>query len=141
MSESIVWQLIITCILTILFGAFIYKTAPSKDIWWPEQTAGVFAVLFALGMLLIISQKRFNALELLGAAVCLLCAMYARALLIPYQSGDYLVYLFPWTKQLGELSLKEALSTPIGNYNLSYIYFLTVLSRLNVEIIVGIKAF
>lgn len=140
-SDSLLLQLIITGILTVLFGAFIYKTAPSKNIWWPGLTAGIFAVLFALGMLLIISQKRFNALELLGAAACLLCAMYARVLLIPYQSGDYSVYLFPWAKQLGELTVKEALSTPIGNYNLPYIYFLTLLSHLNIEIFVGIKAF
>lgn len=140
-TGSILAQIVLTGISSIVFGMFVYKTAYSKNIWWPELAAGVFVVLFALSMILLIMQKRFDALELLGAAACLFCAIYARILLMPYQSGDYSVYLLPWTKQIGSMTVKEALSTPLGNYNLTYIYFLTLLSRMNIEILIGIKLF
>lgn len=134
-------QLALAAVGAAALFAFIYKTSASKSIWWPGSVAGVFAVLFALGMVLVIAQRRYDGLELVGVAACLACAMYARALLIPFESGDYSVYLLPWTHQLGALSLKDALSTPVGNYNLPYIYFLTLLSRLNVECLVFIKGF
>lgn len=140
-SDRLWAQLVLTAVGAAMLFAFIYKTSASNNIWWPFSVGAVFAVLFALGMLLIIAQRCYDGFELVGVAACLACAMYARALLIPYESGDYSVYLLPWTHQLGALPLKEALSTPIGNYNLPYIYFLTFLSRLDVEYLVFIKAF
>lgn len=140
-SHTLWIQLVGTALLSAAFGAFVYITAPSLELWWQSSSALVLGALFALALLLLVAQQRFDAVELLGAAACIACAMYARAALIPYKSGDYTQYLLPWANQLGSLSIKEALNTPIGNYNLPYIYFLTIISHLNVEILIHIKAF
>ena len=134
-------QLAAAALITAAFMLFIYKTAPSLELWWARPAALLFGGIFALAMVLIIALRRFTALELLGTAACVGCAIYARVALLPFESGDFTQYLLPWVRELGALSVKDALSTPIGNYNLPYIYYLTILSRFNVESLVHIKAF
>lgn len=138
---NIWFEAAVAVIISAVFAAFIWKTCPSLNIWWPRPAALIFAGLAALAMLLLVFERRYDALELLAAAACICCAMYARVALLPFESGDYKVYLSEWVKTLGEMSWKEALSTPVGNYNLPYIYFLTILSRFNVERLIHIKAF
>lgn len=140
-SDSIWTQLTVAAVITAVFMLFVYKTAPSLDLWWARPAALLFSGIFALALVLVIAIRRFNALELLGTAACVGCAIYARVALLPFESGDFTQYLLQWFKELGSLSVKDALSTPIGNYNLPYIYYLTILSRFNAESLVHIKAF
>lgn len=140
-SDSMRLQLVGTAFITVLLGLFIYKTAPSLEVWWPRPAALLFSGLFALAMLLLIAEKRFDALQLLAAAACLCCAMYARVALLPYHSGDYDAYISKWADELASMSFKDALATPVGNYNLPYIYYLAVLTRFNAERLIHIKAF
>lgn len=140
-SDSAWMQLALTAVITAAFMLFIYKTAPSLELWWARPAALLFGGIFAFAVVLVIALRRFNALELLGTAACVGCAVYARVALLPFESGDFTQYLLPWFKELGSLSFKDALSTPIGNYNLPYIYYLAVLSRFNAESLVHIKAF
>lgn len=140
-SDSLWTQLAGAAVITAVFMLFIYKTAPSLELWWARPTALLFGGIFALAMLLVIALRRFNALELLGTAACVGCAIYARVALVPFESGDFTQYLLQWFKELGALSFKDALSTPIGNYNLPYVYYLAILSRFKVESLVHIKAF
>ena len=140
-SDSLWTQLAGTAVITAAFMLFVYKTAPSLDLWWARPAALLFGGIFALAVVLIITMRRFSALELLGTAACVGCAIYARVALLPFESGDFTQYLLQWFKELGSSSVKDALSTPIGNYNLPYIYYLTILSRFNVESLVHIKAF
>lgn len=140
-SDRVWLQLLFAAAITALFGVFIKKTAPSVGVWWPEGAARLYAGLFALAMLLLISQRRFDAVQLLFAAACLCCALYARVALLPYESGDFEVYLSEWVRQFGEMSVKEALNVSVGNYNLPYIYYLIILSRFSVEKLLHIKTF
>ena len=139
--SSVWFQTAAALAIAAVFAAFIWKTCPSLNIWWPRPAALLFAGLAALAMLLLIFERRFDALELLAAAACVCCALYARVALLPYESGDYTVYLSKWAETLGVMPLKEALSTPVGNYNLPYIYFLTLITRFHVERLIHIKAF
>lgn len=137
-----IWrQLVCVLLIALVFGVFIFKRAFSVDVWWPVPTAVIFAGLFALSMLLLVIQQKFDAAELLIAAVCICCAMFARVALLPFESGDYKVYLSEWVSQLGGMSLKDALSTPTGNYNLPYVYFLAIISKTGGETLLNIKAF
>ena len=140
-SDRLWTQLAGAAVITAAFMLFVYKTAPSLDLWWARPAALLFGGIFELAIVLVIAMRRFSALELLGTAACVGCAIYARVALLPFESGDFTQYLLQWFKELGSLSVKDALSTPIGNYNLPYIYYLTILSRFNVESLVHIKAF
>ena len=124
-------------LLALGFGGFTFLTAG----FHPEPSAVIFALLFFLAQILLISEKRFDAVTLLGAAVCLACACYARVRLLHLESDDFTSFLSVWVEQLSALSVRDALVTPIGDYNLPYLYFLLLVSRLNVAPIIAIKAF
>lgn len=140
-SDSLWMQMAGTAVITAAFMLLVYEAAPSLDLWWARPAALLFGGIFALAIVLIIAMHRFTVLELLGTAACVGCAIYARVALLPFESGDFTQYLLQWFRELGALSVKDALRTPIGNYNLPYIYYLTVLSRFKVESLVHIKAF
>lgn len=139
-NGSIYIQLAATLIIALCLGAFIWLTAIGVNAYWPEPAAAIYAGLFLLSMVLLILRRRYDALMLLAAAVCLCCAFYARVTLLGFQSSDFVSCLLPWTKKLGALPLKEALSTPIGDYNLPYLYFLTALSRTGWDELLHIKS-
>lgn len=139
--NSVWFQTAAALVIAVVFAAFIWKTCPAQNVPWPLETALIFGLLFVLAMLLLIFERRFDALELLAAAACVCCALYARVALLTYESGDYKLFLSQWTDSLAAMSFKNSLSTPVGNYNLPYVYFLAVLSRFDVSSLLYIKAF
>lgn len=139
-NERLWLQLLFALLIALGLGVFIWMTAIGVNAYWPVPAALIYAGLFLLSMVLLIMRQRYDALMLLAAAVCLCCAFYARVTMLGFQSSDYIHCLLPWTKKLGSLSLKEALSTPIGDYNLPYLYFLTALSRTEWDELLHIKS-
>ena len=141
MSKNLWLQLSAALIIAVCLGIFIRLTALSVNAYWPTPAAVIYAGLFLFSMLLLIAQRRFTTIMLLGAALCLSCAMYARVTMLSFQSSDYVHCLLPWVKKFEELSLKEALSTPVGDYNLPYLYYLIILSRTGWDDLLHIKSF
>lgn len=139
-NGSLWLQIALAALIAAALGVFIWLTATGVNAYWPIPAAVIYAGLFLLAMLLLIMERRFDALMLLAAAVCLCCGMYARVTMLGFQSSDYINCLLPWTKKLGSLPLREALSTPIGDYNLPYLYFLTILSRTGWDELLHIKS-
>lgn len=139
-NDNLRLQIILAVVIAAALGVFIKLTALGVNAYWPTPAALIHAGLFLLAMLLLIMERRFDALMLLAAAVCLCCGMYARVTMLSFQSSDYINCLLPWTKKLGSLPLREALSTPIGDYNLPYLYFLTILSRTSWDELLHIKS-
>ncbi len=139
-NGSLRLQIALSALIAAALGVFIWLTAIGVNAYWPVPAAVIYAGLFLLAMLLLIMERRFDALMLLAAALCLCCGMYARVAMLGFQSSDYIHCLLPWTKKLGSLPLREALSTPIGDYNLPYLYFLTALSRTGWDELLHIKS-
>jgi len=139
-NGSLRLQIALAVLIAAALGVFIRLTAVGVNAYWPTPAAVIYAGLFLLSMLLLIMERRFDALMLLAAAICLCCGMYARVTMLGFQSSDYVHCLLPWTKKLGSLPLREALSTPIGDYNLPYLYFLTILSRTGWDELLHIKS-
>ena len=139
-NGSLWLQIALAALIAAALGVFIWLTAIGVNAYWPIPAAVIYAGLFLLAMLLLIMERHFDALMLLAAAVCLCCGMYARVTMLGFQSSDYINCLLPWTKKLGSLPLREALSTPIGDYNLPYLYFLTILSRTGWDELLHIKS-
>ena len=54
-------------------------------------------------------------------------------------SQDYTVYLGDWVAQMRPLSIRDALVTEIGDYNMPYLYLLTIISRLSMPDVYLIK--
>lgn len=67
-------------------------------------------------------------------------AIILRALFIPVQSGDYREYLHPWFLELQHNGGISSIGRPVGNYMVSYIYILALLTHLPVPDLISIKA-
>ena len=69
-----------------------------------------------------------------------IAAIVLRALFIPVQSGDYVEYLHPWFLELQQNGGLSSIGRPVGNYMVSYIYILALLTHLPVPDLISIKA-
>lgn len=77
--------------------------------------------------------------HMLCAIFGLYLAMCLRLCLLDYTAGDYNGFLHVWVDSMKQLSVREVLVTPIGDYNMPYLYLLLVLSRLPIYDLYGIK--
>ncbi len=132
-------EYLIAAILSVGFGIFVILTAEKVNVYYPVPTAVIFSVLFFVAQSLLIAEKRFDALSLFIAAGCLACVIFARVCLLYFESRDYTAFLADWVKKLGAVNVCDALVTPIGNYNMPYLYFLLAFSRLDIAPIIPIK--
>ena len=127
-------------VLAVGFGVFVILTAEKVNVYYPVFTAVFFGGLFFASEAILIAQKRFDALTLLVGCACAACAMFARVSLLYYVSDDYDAFLKEWVKNLGGMTVKEALCTSIGDYNLPYIYILLIFSRIPFHSMMLIKS-
>ena len=127
-------------LLSAGFGVFVILTAKKVNVDYPLLTAVIFGGFFFMAQAILIAQRRFDAISLFVGAACLACVIFARVSLLYFESTDYRAFLSRWVADLGKLSLKEALSTPIGDYNLPYIYILLIFSRLDIHPMLAIKS-
>ncbi len=130
----------VTAVLCVCFGIFVILTADKVNVYYPLPTAIIFGALLFLSIALVIAQNRFDTPALLIAAACLACVVFCRVCLLYYESRDYTAFLADWVKKFSAMSIKEALTEPIANYNMPYLYFLLIFSRLELSPIITIKA-
>lgn len=85
----------------------------------------------------LLGKTEYTALGLL----VLLLALCLRMALLNYESPDYNTFLARWVAAMRGMTVGEALSTPIGDYNMPYLYLLLLISRLPIRDLYGIKLF
>lgn len=71
----------------------------------------------------------------------LLVGLFLRLSLFDHISGDYVSFLSVWTDTMADMTIREALSTPIGDYNMPYLYVILLISRLPFYDLYCIKLF
>lgn len=74
-----------------------------------------------------------------AAAALLYMALCLRLALFDHISPDYVSFLSQWTDTMETMTVRQALVTPIGDYNMPYLYLLLGISRLPVYDLYGIK--
>lgn len=72
--------------------------------------------------------KEKNNLRLLMAVGLGVVAFLVRLYWFDWQSGDYTIYLEPWFTQLKDNGGLAALKDPIGDYNVSYLFLMALLT-------------
>lgn len=75
------------------------------------------------------------------AMAMLLVGLFLRLSMFDHISGDYVSFLSIWTDTMSGMTLREALSTPIGDYNMPYLYVILLISRLPFYDLYCIKLF
>jgi len=142
--DSLIVKAIFTAFAVLAFTAFF--------IFSPMQTlasmAGVNgAVILSFFILILVLTAAFFVFKIkLNFPISFLCilaicaaALSLRVFLFDHASRDYNVFLSQWLSQMRPLSFREAITTPIGDYNMPYLYFLALISRLNLNELYLIK--
>ena len=83
----------------------------------------------------LMGKVEYTAMGLLA----LLLGLCLRLTLLDYMSPDYNTFLSQWVATMKGMSVRQALTTPIGDYNMPYLYLLLLISRLPIRDLYGIK--
>ena len=92
----------------------------------------------ALGGLLL-KKENVPINQILVLLLPLAAAMLVRCLLLDHESDDYLTFLSQWYDVIREGGGLGAISQPVGNYNVPYLYFLALFSYLGTDDLYLIK--
>lgn len=119
-------------------AAFLSLLIETEDFMEPFTAALV--ITFAFAMLLLWREGLLHSKRaLILAAVLTAAALAARAWLYPFESGDYLGFLQPWTEFFRKNGGFKALASFPGNYNPPYMYFLAAFSYFDISELYLIK--
>jgi Gpi18-like mannosyltransferase len=80
-----------------------------------------------------------NTKYAVAAVVLIYIAVAVRAVCLPHVTKDYTDFLAVWVKTIRSSGGFAALSKSIGNYNLPYIYLLTLISYIKTDPLIPIK--
>ncbi|MGI6027818.1 MAG: conjugal transfer protein TraL [Candidatus Heteroscillospira sp.] len=96
--------------------------------------------IFLCTCLLLYREGFMNSARSIVFTVFFLTAAFAlRILLLEHRTGDFNMFLQPWTEHFRENGGFKALKDTIGNYNLPYLYFLALFSYLPIDELYLIK--
>lgn len=85
----------------------------------------------------IISHKKL--ITYLALIIFSIIALIIRITNISFKSEDYILYLEPWVKVMREHGGINSLKSEIGNYNIPYMFILTLISYIPTIPLLGIK--
>ena len=124
------YKYIISVVLAVVMGVFILVTgkgmAISNDLALVSVT---FSLIYLVAMLVISRIKDIELLPFLFIGAGAAAMIYARVSMLPFVSLDYYNFIEKWIASMSNMSVSNALTTEIGDYNLPYLYFLAILSR------------
>ena len=99
-------------------------------------------ILWGAGAAVLLKWDLLGKTEYAAAGLlALLLGLCLRLALLDYRSPDYNTFLSQWVATMKGMTVREALTTPIGDYNMPYLYLLLMISRLPIRDIYGIKLF
>lgn len=103
--------------------------------------ACILVLLFwAAGSVLLLVRPLFRDLaHTLWAILLLYMALCLRLCQFDHISPDYVSFLSKWCGTMDQMTVREALTTPIGDYNMPYLYLLLAITRLPIYDLYGIK--
>ena len=116
----------------LLIASQYSRIIPPDSIWF------LAAILFGAAFVFLLD-KRVNYTAFVFILTVLTAFMLVRGGLLYFKSIDYNNFLTPWLKQMHELSLAEAISAKIGDYNMPYLYVLALISRFEINSLYLIK--
>ncbi len=133
---------LVAAICGVALGAFMALSSLEGD---PASRLFALCIIFAYGVIgcwLLWWHPMFrNTENTLCAMAMVLFALCLRLSLFDHISGDYVSFLSGWTETMRGMTIREALSTPIGDYNMPYLYVILLISRLPFYDLYCIKLF
>ncbi len=114
-------------LLALMVAESSLSASPGSRIF-----ASSMLLLFFLGTSFVLIRRHLfrSRSHTLAAIVLVFLALCLRLSLLDHPSGDYVSFLSVWTETMRSMSIREALSAPIGDYNMPYLYLILLISRL-----------
>lgn len=127
-QEKLCGILALACLAGTVAAALQLQQGSVADRVW---VAVCLVLMAALGGLLL--KKEDVAInQILVLLLPLAAAMLVRCLLLDHESDDYLTFLSQWYDVIREGGGLGAISQPVGNYNVPYLYFIALISYLDI---------
>ena len=134
-QSSPIIRIIFSAMVAVVFAAF-FVFGPLQTLSLPNAADGVFLVISCLAILLLsclflnFNVKISSDITYIALLAIIAAALALRLYLFDHQSRDYEVFLSQWLSQMRSLNGVEPITIPIGDYNMPYLYFLFLVSRL-----------
>lgn len=104
-------------------------------------TSVAFSIIYLVALLLLSYREETDMLSGFTFAVLSMATLvFIRVCLLYYASADYNNFLAHWVNDFKNMSVVDALSTPIGDYNVPYLYILLIIAKIPAPDLVLIKA-
>lgn len=129
-------------LLCALGAALAATTMAVRALGQPGSgAAAILCLLFwLLGSFYLLRRSPFaDSGYTLWAIGILYLTLCLRLIFFGHISPDYVSFLSKWVDTMGNMTVRQALVTPIGDYNMPYLYFLLLVSRLPIYDLYGIK--
>ena len=136
-------RLVMSLAAVIVMGVFCATTLAGQMVTQSGiiTTSISFALIYGVALVLLsFSKETEQASGFTFAVLAMATLVFIRVCLLYYQSADYTTFLVNWVESLRQMNLVKALSTPLGDYNLSYLYLLFIISKIPAPDLVLIKA-
>jgi Gpi18-like mannosyltransferase len=128
-TEKSRWILLLAGLCGVLLATAMAVDSLTADVS-SCLFAGLVLLVLWLGTSLCLMRWPMFQEKTVGAAVLLYLALCLRLSLFDHISGDYVSFLSIWTETMRNMTISQALSTPIGDYNMPYLYLILLISRL-----------
>lgn len=106
-----------------------------------RTVTGLLMVLPVLLALILLHKEGCPEMTLFLLVLPVALALYLRLLFLDHQTHDYQTFLAQWAAYFRDNGGFAALKEPVGNYNVTYLYFLAAISYLPVPDLYLIKIF
>lgn len=136
------WPLVWSAGGLVLLVLLFFRAA-ALELGSPSARLAVGAMLCLLAVLAVfllnLSGEAFPRLAVLFFPIAL--SLFLRIFLLDHQTYDYLDFLAKWAAFFRDNGGLAALGKPIGNYNVPYLYFLALISYVDIPDLYLIKLF
>ena len=142
-KKSLLPLLLTAAFLSTVFFLFVLLTGQKVALSVSDipLTALLFSVLYFFVCIYFLLQKNDDIINLVFIWAVAAALIYMRVALLSFPSRDYNVFLSKWLAEMREMKGVEPLVKKIGDYNMPYLYFLFIISKLNLNDLILIKWF
>jgi Gpi18-like mannosyltransferase len=137
-SNERIFKLALLFIVTIIFWLVASNAGQRSDLI-PRDSVAFLAAIFFGASLIFLFNKHVDYTTFIFILTMVAAFVLIRGGLLYFKSSDYNIFLASWVRQMQELSLREAISAKIGDYNMPYLYVLALISRMNINNLYLIK--
>lgn len=129
--------------LSTLLYVFILFVSSDIGIFIADKylAAALFSALYFVLLVFFIKDNRDDLLNFLFVSAVTAALVIVRVSMLSHEARDYSVFLSDWIYQMRQMSGAEPLVQKIGDYNMPYLYFLFIISKLKLNDLILIKWF